>query len=385
MLPEQINTVIIGGGASGLLCASTIGAGAMVLEHNDQLGKKIKISGGGHCNFTNLEAGPDNYISSNPHFCKSALARFTPWDFVSMVSEKGIQWEEKDNSELFCTDSASEIVDMLTQRCKANGVIICNGVSVKKIIKGYSVITDKGIVCCENIVIATGGLSYTKIGATDLGHQVARSFGLKIIEPRPALVPLHFSGELLKFCSSISGLSIPVTTTAESKSFSGDLLFTHRGLSGPAVLQISSYMKKDVTIDLLPGRNLESVFQSNISLPPVAVLSKVWPKKLAMAWSRFNGLTTPWAQISKPDQRKLIDTIHAWKITSAKSGGYAKAEVTRGGVDTRQINSKSMEANAVPGLYFIGEVLDVTGQLGGFNFQWAWSSAIACGESIKCR
>jgi len=385
MLPEQINTVIIGGGASGLLCAAIIGSDALLLEHNDQTGKKIKISGGGHCNFTNLGTGPDNYISQNKHFCKSALARFTPWDFVAMVSEAGIKWEEKDNGELFCTGRASEIVAMLTDRCREAGVTIRNGVSVKKVIKGYSVITDKGIVCCDNVVIATGGLSYPGIGATDIGHQIARSFGLKIIEPKPALVPLHFSGELLEFCNSISGLSIPVATSCDSKLFSGDMLFTHRGISGPAILQISSYMKKDVTIDLLPGRDLEKVFEDNRTLPPASVLTKVWPKKLAHAWCKLHGLTSPWAQMSKIDQQNLIGTISSWQIRPAKTGGYAKAEVTRGGVDTNQINSKSMETNSFPGLYFIGEVLDVTGQLGGFNLQWAWASAVACGESIKCR
>jgi predicted Rossmann fold flavoprotein len=385
MLPDRINTVIIGGGASGLLCAATIGSDTLLLEHNDQTGKKIKISGGGHCNFTNLEAGPDNYISQNKHFCKSALARFTPWDFVSMVSEADIAWEEKDNGELFCTGRASEIVAMLTDRCREAGVTSRNGVSVKKVIKGYSVITNKGIVCCENIVIATGGLSYPGIGATDIGHQIAKSFGLKIIEPKPALVPLHFSRELLEFCNSISGLSIPVTTSCESKLFSGDMLFTHRGMSGPAILQISSYMKKNVTIDLLPGGDLEKVFEDNRTLPPASALTKVWPKKLAHAWCKLHGLTLPWAQISKNDQQNLISTINNWQIRPAKTGGYAKAEVTRGGVDTNQINSKSMEVNNAPGLYFIGEVLDVTGQLGGFNFQWAWASAVACGESIKCR
>jgi hypothetical protein len=274
---------------------------------------------------------------------------------------------------------------MLTNRCREAGVTIRNGVSVIKVIKGYSVITDKGIVCCDNVVIATGGLSYPGIGATDIGHQIARSFGLKIVEPKPALVPLHFSGKLLEFCNSISGLSIPVTTSCESKTFSGDMLFTHRGVSGPAILQISSYMKKDVTIDLLPGGDLEKVFEDNRTLPPASVLTKVWPKKLALAWCKLHNLTTPWAQMSKTDQQNLIGTISSWQIRTAKTGGYAKAEVTRGGVDTNQINSKSMEASNAPGLYFIGEVLDVTGQLGGFNFQWAWASAVACGESIKCK
>lgn len=358
-----------------MFCAAQAGKRGrrtLLIEQQDRVGKKILISGGGRCNFTNIHAGPENYISGNPDFCRSALARFSPWDFISLVENHGIRYHEKKLGQQFCTNSSREIVEMLLAECDAAGVTIRCGCRVDEVRKTdrFELQTSSGGVSCDSLVVATGGLSFAKLGATDFGHRLARQFGLRVTELRPGLVPLTLGAKDLGVYGSLSGLSLPVETRVGGKAFREALLFTHRGISGPAVLQISSYWRggEAIEVDLLPESD---------GLPES--FTSLWPKRFAELWTERHVPTKPAAQYSRREREELECSIHRWSLAIAGTEGYPKAEVTLGGVDTSELSSKTMEARKVPGLYFVGEVVDVTGWLGGYNFQWAWASAHAAG------
>ena len=357
---------MIGAGAAGLMAgieAGRRGRRVTVIEHNDRAGRKILISGGGRCNFTNLHTSPANFISGNPHFAKSALARYTPRDFIALVERHGIPYHEKTLGQLFCDRSATDITGMLEAECRAAGAEVLLRCQVRSVSKPdrFIVDTSRGTLRAESLVIATGGLSIPKMGATDFGYRIAKQFGHRIVPPRPALVPLLVPG-----CTELAGVSTEVIASAGRQSFREKMLFTHRGLSGPAILQISSYLPAPLMIDLLPGVDrLESK------------LSDYLPKRLAQTWN-----DTPWPQMSRRIINDLAQRLHNWTPDVRGTEGFDKAEVTAGGVDTGQLSSTTMESRLVAGLYFIGEVVDVTGQLGGFNFQWAWASGYCAGQSV---
>jgi predicted Rossmann fold flavoprotein len=382
---------VIGAGAAGLMCAieaAKRGQRVAVLEHNAQIGRKILISGGGRCNFTNLHTGPEHFLSANPHFAKSALARYTPRDFVALVERHGVRYHEKAAGQLFCDGSAREIVELLETECAAAGVRIETGRAVRSVVRqdGFAVADDRDCWRAESLVIATGGLSVPKIGATPFGYSLAAQFGLHLVERRPALVPLTFGREDLERFAGLAGVSTEVVARAGGRPFQEKLLFTHRGLSGPAVLQASSYWKPGgaVEIDLLPGVDLEAAMAERRSAgdrSQVRTLVGQWlPKRLADRWFEVNGESRALAVIGDRDIARIAAGLHCWRITPAGTEGYEKAEVTAGGVETGELSSQTMEARRVPGLYFVGEVVDVTGQLGGFNFQWAWASGFAAGQ-----
>jgi len=383
MTPHDV--IVLGGGAAGLFCAATAGQRGrrvLVLEHNDRVAKKITISGGGRCNFTNAGASPENYLSSNPEFCRSALARYTPSDFLSLVESHGIPWHEKKLGQLFCNTRSQDIIDLLLADCsRAGGTIRC-GARIADISKGdyFRVRTGDGEFSAASLVVATGGLSFAKLGASDLGYRIARQFGLRLTGIRPGLVPLTFLDAEREAFGPLSGVSLPVRIRHGHAVFEESMLLTHRGFSGPAILQISSYWREGETlsIDLLP--------QSGYELSPgrgtaVAQLSMVWPKRFAEAWCARCTPDKPVAQWTAREREETRRKLHAWTVDFSGTEGYPKAEVTLGGVDTRDLSSKTMEARNVPGLYFIGEVVDVTGWLGGYNFQWAWASARAAGQA----
>lgn len=385
------DVTVIGGGAAGLMCAieaGNRGRKVLVLEHAERLGKKILISGGGRCNFTNLNAGPENYLSGQPHFCKSALARYTPADFLALVEKHRIAWHEKKLGQLFCDFSSRQIVEMLQSECEAANVEIrlnCRVESVRKNLR-FEVGTNQGTIGSDSLVVATGGLSFPKIGATDFGYRLAKQFGLKLSPARPGLVPLLFNAEDLKSFGNLSGISVKVVTSAGGGQFRENLLFTHRGLSGPAILQVSNYCASDeeVRIDLLPDGKAEEIIAAERSSQKElkTVLGQVLPQRFVEEWCGRFAPSKPMNRHSKTDLEAIARKLHAWRIKPAGTEGYAKAEVTLGGVDTVELSSKTMEARRVPGLYFIGEVVDVTGWLGGYNFQWAWSSGHAAGQVV---
>ena len=364
------------------------GRSVAVLEHNERLGKKILISGGGRCNFTNLHAGPENFLSANPHFCKSALARYTPADFLALVERHGIRWHEKKLGQLFCDTSSREIVALLQRECEASRVRILLNCQVREVRKpaAYEVVTSQGTLTADALVIATGGLSFPKIGATDFGYRLARQFDLKLIEARPGLVPLTFSEADQRLFAELSGVSIDAAVRWNGHAFRENLLFTHRGLSGPAILQISNYHRAGdaLVVDLMPEQSaLEFLTAARGQARElVTVLSERLPRRFVQSWcERF----APSQAMNRYSTRQLEDIagrLHAWELRPAGTEGYAKAEVTLGGVDTSELSSKSMEARTVPGLFFIGEVVDVTGWLGGYNFQWAWASGFAAGQCV---
>ncbi len=387
----KFDVIIIGAGAAGLFCAIEAGKRGrkvLVLEHNAQVGRKIIISGGGRCNFTNINAKAENFISRNPHFCKSALARYTPQDFVELVKKHNITFYEKKLGQLFCRESSRLIVEMLLDECRRAKVEIRLNCSVKEVSKDdlFEIETNQGKFTCESLVIATGGLSIPKLGATDFGYRIAKQFGLKIVETRPALVPFVFQNNFPASFKNLAGVSLDADISYGKESFRENILFTHKGLSGPAVLQISSYWKhgKSVTIDLLPTKNaLEILQNSRDSKKELAnFLSEFLPNRFASVFCEAIIKSNPLKNYSDIELADIAERLNAWQIAFDETEGYQKAEVTCGGVSTDELSSKTMEAMRVKGLYFIGEVLDVTGWLGGYNFQWAWASAFAAGQFV---
>jgi predicted Rossmann fold flavoprotein len=403
-MAKQYDVAVIGAGAAGMMCASVAGQrgkSVVLVDHAGKLAEKIRISGGGRCNFTNVNAGPQNFLSANPHFCKSALSRYTPQDFLGLVKKHRIAYHEKHKGQLFCDDSSEQIIQMLRAECQAGDVswrMPCKVESLRKEGDGFVLATDGGDIHARNVVVATGGLSIPKIGATDLGYRIAKQFGLKLIETRPGLVPLTFDGPSWQPFVPLAGISLEVDVSTGSGTGKGakrghfreDLLFTHRGLSGPAILQISSYWTPGtpIMLDLLPEMDVaeELIAAKTTQKKQLGNMLAQWmPARLAEGLLIANGFA-PDARL--PDMadaklRKLGDAINRWAIVPNGSEGYRKAEVTLGGVDTRELSQQTMMATKAPGLYFIGETVDVTGWLGGYNFQWAWASGYAAGSSIE--
>jgi predicted Rossmann fold flavoprotein len=387
----RFDVLILGGGAAGLMCAIEAGRRGRrvaVLERAERIGKKILISGGGRCNFTNLHCRAENFISANPHFAKSALARYTPADFIALVEKHGIAYHEKTLGQLFCDGSAQQIVSMLERECRASGVEILTNVKIEIVERitqesGFTINAGERKFATDSLVMATGGLSIPKMGATGLGYDLARQFGLKIVEPRPALVPLTFGKDDAAHFCDLAGLSAEVVASIGPQSFREKMLITHRGLSGPAILQISSYWKagSNVTLDLAPEHELTG------ALRDPKVPRDLAAAKMALRTALPSRFADRWLEVHPPQGwsnhalDELERQIHNWQITPAGTEGYAKAEVTAGGVDTNELSAKTMESRKVPGLYFIGEVMDVTGHLGGFNFQWAWASGFSAGQA----
>ncbi|WP_257797400.1 NAD(P)/FAD-dependent oxidoreductase [Aggregatibacter actinomycetemcomitans] len=387
-------TLIIGAGAAGLFCAAQLakcGGNVRILDNGKKVGRKILMSGGGFCNFTNMEMSSERYLSQNPHFVKSALKRFTQWDFIGLVADYGIAYHEKELGQLFCDNGAEDIVNMLLAECKKYGVEIAlrqNISAVEKTADGFCVTTNGQTLHCRNLVAATGGLSMPGLGATPFGYQLAQQFGINVIAPRASLVPFTWR-ECDQFYAALSGISLDVAATNRHKTFTHQMLFTHRGLSGPAILQISNYWQpgESIHLDLLPYQDirhyLDELRQSSPKLQLKTALARLLPKKLVELWLEQGLLQDEvLARLSKVRLENLVNLIHNWQFVPNGTEGYRTAEVTMGGVDTHAISSKTMESNQVSGLYFIGEVLDVTGWLGGYNFQWAWSSAYACAQAI---
>ncbi len=388
--PVETDVLIIGAGAAGLMCALTAaqrGRSVVLLDHSNKLAEKIRISGGGRCNFTNLNVKPDNYISNNPHFCRSALARYTPQHFIVLLEKHGIAFHEKTLGQLFCDDGSEAIIAMLKSECDAAGVRWSMPCSVEQVAHGdgFSVRTSRATYRASSLVIATGGLSIPKIGATPFGYKVAEQFHIPMTKLKPGLVPLNFHPEEWSAYAELSGASLEAVVSFGKQSFRENLLFTHRGLSGPAILQISSYWEhgQPLSIDLLPDHDLHAIFieQRASKMLLSNFLTQYLPKRLAEIIASNWSDNIPLNQHSPKQLAALADKIKGWQITPTGTVGYSKAEVTCGGVDTRALSSKTMECSEVAGLYFIGEVVDVTGQLGGYNFQWAWASGQAAGLS----
>ncbi len=389
----KVDVVIIGAGAAGLMCAIAAGERGrrvLLVDHANKAGKKILMSGGGRCNFTNLGVTPDHYLSANPHFSKSALARYTPGDFIALVEEHRIAYHEKELGQLFCDDSSKQIVRMLLDECAAAGVTVetrCGVQAVRKTPQGFSLTTTRGEVNAESLVVASGGLSIPSMGASGLGYELARQFGHNVLATRPGLVPLTLSGKHQEHYRDLAGVALPVVQASVGKqSFRAALLFTHRGISGPSVLQISSYWQPgdDLRIDLLPDQDAAIWLTQQRLARPVAELKTVLadrlPKRLAQRLCEQWFESRPMRQYREAELVEIGGQINAWSVTASGTEGYRTAEVTLGGVDTDELSSSSMQSKRVPGLYFIGEVVDVTGWLGGYNFQWAWASGQAAGE-----
>jgi predicted Rossmann fold flavoprotein len=426
------DVIIIGGGAAGLFCAIEAGKRGrrvLVIEHTERVGKKIGISGGGRCNFTNTGTTPENFVSQNPHFCKSALARYTPADFISLVEKHGIAYHEKKLGQLFCDGSAQQIIDMLLQECRAAGVEVRHGCEVREVssaesgegaladarasawvevpketearasARAFTLQTNHGVFQSSSLVIATGGLSIAPLGATDFGYRIARQFGLRIEETRAGLVPLTLAPQVQNQLAKLSGISIDASvgcqglysTRGSRPEFRENILITHRGLSGPAILQISNYWRpgEPISINLLPDENLKEILSTKLAasdpahdseIELVTLLSRYLPRRFAVAWCELYQPSKPIKQYGIKELQEIATGIHNFQLTPSGTEGFRKAEVTAGGVSTDELSSQTMEANRVPGLYFIGEVVDVTGQLGGYNFQWAWASGYAAGQ-----
>jgi predicted Rossmann fold flavoprotein len=398
----EADVLVLGAGAAGLMCALTAGQrgrSVVVLERAERIGKKILVSGGGRCNFTNLHATADNYLSAQPDFCRSALARYTPADFIALVESHGIAYHEKKLGQLFCDGSSREIVALLAAECREAGVRTLTDCAVEAAVVrdaegGFLVQTARGAHRAAALVVATGGLSWPQLGGSDLAYRLARQFGLRLIAPRPGLVPLTFDGTTRELCAELSGVALPCVARAPGgRAFHENLLFTHRGLSGPAVLQISSYLPPagetaaDVVFDLLPDAAPEENWLADAHRRGEKealgrVLATRLPARLAQAFARSLGPPRPLGQYSPKALAALERSVRRWSLAPGGTEGYPKAEVTLGGVDTRDLHGRTMEARNVPGLYFVGEAVDVTGQLGGFNFQWAWASGHAAGEAV---
>jgi predicted Rossmann fold flavoprotein len=384
------DVVIIGGGAAGLFCAIEAGKRGrkvLVIEHSPQVGRKVLISGGGRCNFTNLGTSPENFISENPHFCKSALARYTPEDFVRLVRKHRIDYYEKKLGQMFCRESSRSIVEMLLAECSRAGVDVRTACGVKSLLqadKGFKIETTIGSIIAGAVVVATGGLSYPKIGATDFGYRIAEQFGIERTPTRPSLVALvradHRNG------SKLAGISVDAEVAADGRSFRENILFTHRGLSGPAILQISNYWTRSepVAIDLMPGADIaEQLKLKRDSSQKVSnFLAEFLPNRFAEEFATQQLPNKPLNRLNDREIGTIADAIHNWRVKFTDTEGYSRAEVTLGGVSTGELSSQTMESKKVPGLYFIGEVVDVTGWLGGYNFQWAWASGYAAGASV---
>ncbi|MBU4682898.1 NAD(P)/FAD-dependent oxidoreductase [Cedecea davisae] len=393
---EKFDAIIIGAGAAGMFCAAVAGqAGSRVLliDNGKKPGRKILMSGGGRCNFTNLYVEPAAYLSQNPHFCKSALARYTQWDFIDMVGKHGIAWHEKTLGQLFCDDSAQQIVDMLVAECEKGKVMMrlrSEVLGIERDEQGYTLELNGDSVRAPKLVIASGGLSMPGLGATPFGYKVAEQLGLKVLPTRAGLVPFTLHKPLLEQLQVLSGVSMPSVITAENGiSFRESLLFTHRGLSGPAVLQLSSYWQPGefVSVNLLPDTDLDGFINEQRSAHPNQslknTLSMLLPKRLVECLQQLQQIPdVTLKQLNVRQQSELVETLQSWRVQPNGTEGYRTAEVTLGGVDTNELSSRTMEAKKAPGLYFIGEVMDVSGWLGGYNFQWAWSSAWACAQAL---
>jgi hypothetical protein len=390
---ESFDVVIVGAGAAGLMCAMTAGnrgRRVLLLEHNDQAGAKILISGGGRCNFTNLEIVPERFLSANPHFCKSALSRYTQHDYIALVERHRIRYHEKTLGQLFCDGSAREILAMLLEECAAARVDLRTRHRVTEVTRGdrFRIETNQGSFDAPVLVVATGGLSIPKMGASGFAYEIARRFNLQVIEPRPGLVPLKVTGETLELCKTLTGVSVDAIASCGRHSFRENILFTHRGLSGPAILQISSYWREGETIslNLAPSLDIESFLAERKRTRPKAelktVLAEVLPTRLGHALASDAASNLPVANIPDRDLLELANRLKRWQLKPAGSEGWPKAEVTVCGIDTAALSSKTMEVRAVPGLFAIGEAVDVTGWLGGYNFQWAWSSGWCAGNAV---
>lgn len=396
------DVVVIGAGAAGMMCAAVAGQrgrSVLLVDHAEKLAEKIRISGGGRCNFTNRKVAPDNFLCRNPHFVRSALARYSPQDFIELVERHGIAYHEREHGQLFCDDSARDIIDMLRTECDYGQVEWAMPTEVRAIaaIEGntarYRVDSARGGIECHSLVIATGGLSIPKIGASPFGYRIAEQFGIPIVAPRPALVPLTLPPETLTELQPLSGASLDVMASCNGATFREAMLITHRGLSGPVILQVSSYWQAQayetadwapVSINLLPGLDsLDWLSQNRGERALLAnLLAERLPRRFAHAWCALHGWEKPVRQMSQQELTAAASALADWRITPSGTQGYAKAEVTLGGVDTAALSSKTMEARNCPGLYFVGEVMDVTGHLGGFNFQWAWASGHAAGQFV---
>jgi len=390
---EAFDVVIIGAGAAGLMCAMTAGQRGrrvLLLDHAEQAGAKILISGGGRCNFTNLGVAPERFLSANPHFCKSALSRYTQRDFIALVERHHIPYHEKTLGQLFCDGSAREILAMMLAECAAAHVDLRLGHSVTEVTRAdrFRIDTNKGSFVAPALVLATGGLSIPKLGATAFAYDVARRFGLAITERRPGLVPMKVAGETLELCQMLAGVSADAVVSCDGQSFRENILFTHRGLSGPAILQISSYWQEGETLslDLAPTLDVESFLKQRKRTRPKAelrsVLAEILPTRLAHAMAETAPSGGPMANLPDRLLTAMTARLKRWQLSPTESEGWPKAEVTVGGIDTATLSSKTMEARGVPGLYLIGEAVDVTGWLGGYNFQWAWSSGWCAGQAV---
>lgn len=390
----EYDAVIIGAGAAGLMCAIEAGKrgrSVLVIESTENIAGKIRISGGGRCNFTNLDSGPANFLSENPHFCVSALRRYPPKSFVALVEKYDIAYHEKKLGQLFCDGKSHQIIDMLIRECEAADVVIrtsCHSDTIEKMDAGFRLNSSGGTVTAAALVMASGGKSIPKMGASGFGYQVAQQFGHNVIKPVPALVPFTFLNDQLGTLKSLAGVSVEATVSLGKASFSEAILFTHRGLSGPAILQISSYwtLGDEVRMNLSPSLDMRAFLTEQRTAQPKQELHNILTQRFARRLGRFicdeAGVSGRLADLSNERLGKIADFIHDWRIKPNGTEGFRTAEVTRGGVDTREISSKTFESKKVSGLYFIGEVVDVTGQLGGYNFQWAWASGHAAGQYI---
>ena len=392
---RSYDVIVVGGGAAGLMCAITAGRRGrrvLVLEGSNKIGKKILMSGGGRCNFTNLNTRPSNFISENPHFCKSALSRFTPYDFLAMVEQHGIDYHEKTAGQLFCDHSSRDILQMLVRECDAASVDILTDCDIRAIDyeQSYSVKLANAGFEADSLIVASGGLSIPKMGASDFSYRLARQFGLRVLDTRAGLVPFTFTGATQELTTRVSGVSIACTLSCPAMEFTDDALFTHRGLSGPGALQLSSYWQtgENIEMNVFPGVDVEALLLAAKEAQSRAlirtVLSEHLPRALIielqnLLWAEYED--TPIGEQPNDRLRMLARELQKWALRPSGTEGYRTAEVTLGGIDTRELSSRTMESNRQPGLYFIGEAVDVTGHLGGFNFQWAWSSAHAAGET----
>jgi len=391
---EKFNVVIIGAGAAGMMCAIEAGKRGrkvLLVDHAKKIGEKIRISGGGRCNFTNINSNPNKFISLNPNFCISALKQYTQNDFISLINKHHIKFHEKKLGQLFCDESSKQIIDMLLHECKISNVILKNEtpvLAVSKMDDKYHIKSEAEEYLCESLVIATGGLSIPKIGATDFGYKIAKQFHINVIGTEPGLVPLTFQDLLLNKCKNLAGLSLDAVVSFQKKSFEEGMLFTHRGLSGPSILQISSYWKlgRDIQINLAPTKDIHMLLEerklSNPKQDVTSIISEFIPKRLALSLCEDLKVSGRIADLSKKIIGIVSKSINQWVINPIGTEGYRTAEVTLGGVDTKELSSKTMMSNNNEGLYFIGEVVDVTGHLGGYNFQWAWSSGYVSGQHV---